>query len=88
MNGHAPIRAAIDVGGTFTDLVYFSADPHTGVQEVVTAKADTTPPDFELGVMTVLARSGVSIDELEFVAHGTTVVINALTERTGVQDRH
>jgi len=84
MNEHPRIRAATDVGGTFTDLVYFYADPATGVQEVLTAKADTTPPDFELGVMEVLARSGVSVDELIFVAHGTTVVINALTERTGV----
>ena len=53
------IRAATDVGGTFTDLVYFSTDPETGRQEIVTAKSDTTPPDFEQGVLNVLAKSGV-----------------------------
>jgi len=79
------IRAATDVGGTFTDLVYFSTDPDTGRQAIVTAKSDTTPPDFERGVMDVLARSGVSLDEIEFLAHGTTLVINALTERRGVR---
>src|SRR5437899_7429965 len=79
------IRAATDVGGTFTDIVYFSTDPLTGVQEIVTAKSDTTPPDFEVGVMNVLRKSGVSLRDLAFVAHGTTIVINALTERKGVR---
>ena len=54
------IRAATDVGGTFTDLVSFSTDPETGAQEIVTAKSDTTPPDFERGVLDVLAKSGVA----------------------------
>jgi N-methylhydantoinase A len=79
------IRAATDVGGTFTDLVYFSTDPETGAQEIVTAKSDTTPPDFERGVMNVLHKSGVALDEIGFMAHGTTIVINALTERKGVR---
>jgi N-methylhydantoinase A len=79
------IRAATDVGGTFTDLVYFFTDPGTGAQEIVTAKSDTTPPDFELGVMDVLAKGGVSPAEIVHLAHGTTVVINALTERKGVK---
>jgi N-methylhydantoinase A len=78
------IRAATDVGGTFTDLVYFYTDPVTGAQEIVTAKSDTTPPDFEQGVLDVLAKSGVSLAEIVHLAHGTTVVINALTERRGV----
>lgn len=78
------IRAATDVGGTFTDLVYFSSDPEAGTQDVVTAKSDTTPPDYERGVMDVIAKSGVSLESIAFLAHGTTVVINALTERKGV----
>ena len=78
------IRAATDVGGTFTDLVYFRTDPETGVQDVVTAKSDTTPPDFEQGVLDVIAKSGVSAEEIAFLAHGTTVVINAFAERKGV----
>lgn len=84
MSGHT-IRAATDVGGTFTDLVYFSTDPETGRQEIATAKASTTPPDFERGVMDVIARGGVPLPEISFLAHGTTIVINALTERRGVK---
>jgi N-methylhydantoinase A len=82
---NATIRAATDVGGTFTDLVYFFTDPDSGVQEVVTAKSDTTPPNFEEGVMDVIGKSGLPLAEIASLAHGTTVVINALTERKGVQ---
>jgi N-methylhydantoinase A len=83
MSAAPAIRAATDVGGTFTDLVYFSTGAN-GVPEVVTAKADTTPPHFEVGVMDVLAKSRVEVPEIVHLAHGTTVVINALTERKGV----
>jgi N-methylhydantoinase A len=85
MTNAGTIRGATDVGGTFTDLVYFSTDPVTGAQEIVTAKSDTTPPNFEQGVMNVIAKSGVSLEDFGFLAHGTTVVINALTERKGVK---
>ncbi|MBO74761.1 MAG: 5-oxoprolinase [Flavobacteriales bacterium] len=75
-------RVATDVGGTFTDLVAFETGPD-GLK-VVTAKSDTTPPDFETGVLNVLKEGGVEPAEVDFLAHGTTVVINALTERKGV----
>ena len=38
-----------------------------------------------VGVMNVMAKGGVQFGELAFIAHGTTVVINALTERKGVK---
>lgn len=80
------IRAASDVGGTFTDLVYYDVDPTTGrCESVRTAKVDTTPPHFEKGVMKSLEKSGVRAFEMEFFAHGATVVINAITERRGVR---
>lgn len=78
------VRVATDVGGTFTDLVHLHTDPATGRQEIHTAKSDTTPPDFERGVLEVIAKSGVSPADFDFLVHGTTVVINALTERKGV----
>ncbi len=57
----------------------------TGASRVVTAKTDTTPPDFETGVLNVLAKGDVDPGQVDFLAHGTTVVINALTERKGVK---
>ena len=80
------IRAASDVGGTFTDLVFYSVDPATGqCQAVRTAKVDTTPPNFEKGVMRSLEKGGVTPAQMGFFAHGATVVINAITERRGVR---
>ena len=79
------IRVATDVGGTFTDLVCFETDTKTGESRVITAKSDTTPPNFEQGVLKVIEKGGVDPKEFDFLAHGTTVVINALTERKGAK---
>jgi N-methylhydantoinase A len=79
------IRVATDVGGTFTDLVFFEIDNETGRQRVRTAKVDTTPPNYEEGVFNVIAKGDVDIGSVAFFAHGATVVINALTERKGVK---
>jgi N-methylhydantoinase A len=77
------LRVATDVGGTFTDLVAFETDLASGRSRIVTAKTDTTPPNFEAGVLNVLAKGGIDPAAVDFLAHGTTVVINALTERKG-----
>ena len=79
------IRVATDVGGTFTDLLVFESDESTGASTVRSAKTDTTSPRYEEGVFDVMEKAGVAADAVGFLAHGTTVVINALTERTGVK---
>ncbi|MFM0210030.1 hydantoinase/oxoprolinase family protein [Paraburkholderia sediminicola] len=79
------VRVATDVGGTFTDLVYFETDPVSGKQTIRTAKSDTTPPNFEKGILNVLRKADVRLEDVSFLAHGTTVVINALTERRGAR---
>jgi N-methylhydantoinase A len=71
------MRAAVDIGGTFTDLVHLDEESGT----VGLAKSSTTPGRFEDGVMDVLAQA--ELEGISFLAHGTTVIINALTERTG-----
>ena len=75
-------RIATDVGGTFTDLVSIESGPEG--MKIITAKSDTTPPDFETGVLNVMAKGGIAPEDVDFMVHGTTVVINALTERKGV----
>jgi len=75
---------ASDVGGTFTDLVWCEVDEATGTAGPVRAvKADTTPPDFEEGVLASIDKAGLDLGAVGFLAHGSTVVINALTERKG-----
>jgi N-methylhydantoinase A len=45
------------------------------------AKSSTTPGRFEQGVMNAIGQA--DLGAVEYLAHGTTVIINALTERTG-----
>src|SRR5438094_618259 len=75
------MRVASDIGGTFTDLV--SLDERTA--RLVSAKVDTTLPEFERGVIYTLRRAGFDVQAINFFVHGTTVIINALTERKGVR---
>jgi len=74
------MRIATDIGGTFTDLVYVDDNGEFGY-----AKSHTTPPQFENGVIDVIKKSKVTVDGIDMFIHGSTVVINALTERKGVK---
>lgn len=76
---------ATDVGGTFTDLIYY--DDATGV--VSSTKTLTTPDNPALGVMRAI-EIGCGDGFLDPVrtklfVHGGTTVINAITERKGVK---
>ena len=82
MSSGTSVRVATDVGGTFTDMAFIEVGAD-GSQRTRTAKVETTPPHFEEGVLNVLERGAVDVTEVGFLAHGTTVVINALTERKG-----
>ena len=74
------MRVATDIGGTFTDLVAVGKGG-----EVYLAKSHTTPPNFEEGVIHVIEKSGVDPRGVEAFIHGTTTIINALTERKGAK---
>jgi N-methylhydantoinase A len=73
-------RVAIDIGGTFTDVAVL--DPETGALSL--AKADTTPSRLDDGVMAALEPADIDPPQVRTLIHGTTVVINAITERRGV----
>ena len=75
-------RLGIDVGGTFTDLALY--DDASG--QVITEKVLTTPADPWEGIrngVRGLATKGVDLQDVTAVIHGTTLVANALIERTG-----
>lgn len=74
------MRVATDIGGTFTDLVAIDDQGN-----LVLEKAHTTPPDFEQGVMDVMEKSGIDYKSITEFFHGTTTIINALTERKGAK---
>ncbi|MDL2273739.1 hydantoinase/oxoprolinase family protein [Oscillospiraceae bacterium OttesenSCG-928-G22] len=74
------MRIATDIGGTFTDIVTIDDSGKISI-----GKSNSTPPNFEKGVIDVVKKAGVSPDEVIQFVHGTTVVINALTEKKGVK---
>ncbi len=67
---------AIDIGGTFTDVV---ADDGTGRR--LTAKVPTVPADPAVGLLNglaVLGNRGMPLEDVNLVFHGTTIATNAV----------
>ena len=79
----AGLRLAVDIGGTFTDLVL--VDQLSG--ELYVGKLLTTPDDPARGVLDgvqkLLIEAGAEPNRVHGVIHGTTLVTNALIERKG-----
>ena len=79
---HAPRkRLAVDIGGTFTDLVV-----EAGAQRW-TRKVLTTPQAPEqaviAGTLELLGEIGIAPAEIDLFLHGTTLATNAIIERKG-----
>ena len=87
MPGPSPAtgRLGVDIGGTFTDLVW--VDDLTG--EVRVGKVLTTPKDpaqaVEQGVLGLLQEAGAAPSDVRSLIHGTTLATNALIERKGAR---
>ena len=71
-------RFAIDVGGTFTDLILW--DPSKGGTR--TSKVVTTP-DLIQGVRNAVETSQINLRQKKLFVHGTTVLINAILQGKG-----
>jgi N-methylhydantoinase A len=74
------MRIAVDIGGTFTDLV---AVDDQG--EVYRSKALTTPDDLARGIQDCLNAAKILVSKARFFVHGSTVTINAVLERKGAR---
>jgi N-methylhydantoinase A len=75
-------RVAIDIGGTFTDLV---VEDSSGAGRVASAKVLSTPGRLVDGVVGAVRASGVPASEVSLFVHGTTAGLNALLERRGAR---
>jgi N-methylhydantoinase A len=73
------IYAAIDTGGTFTDLVTFDAD-NGNVRYTKSLTTRQRPID---GIMDCISKVNLDLGEAVLFKHGTTLVINTLLERSG-----
>src|SRR5574342_411809 len=74
------MRIAVDIGGTFTDLVAVDDDGR-----VSRSKALTTPDDLARGIDDCLKGANVQVAGASFFVHGSTVTINAVLERKGAR---
>jgi N-methylhydantoinase A len=74
-----PYIIAVDIGGTFTDLV--ACDVKTG--SVAYTKSPTTYGELGEAIFDCIRKTGLNAGEAAFVKHGTTLVINALLQRSG-----
>ena len=73
-------RIAIDVGGTFTDVVRL--DPAGTLRF---EKVPTTPSEPTRGVLAAFERAEAPLDDTSMFTHGTTLGLNALLTRTGAR---
>jgi len=79
------LRLAVDIGGTFTDVVLLD----TAARRSFVSKVLTTSSEPALGVMNgirqVCARAGAALAETVELVHATTLVTNAVIERRGAR---
>ncbi len=83
-NTSAGLRVAVDIGGTFTDIVVMGRD---GVLHE--SKVSTTPDDPSRAVVSGLAvllnELGIAPGTVAEVLHGTTVGSNTILQRSGAR---
>ncbi len=74
------MRIAVDIGGTFTDLVAVDDEG-----KVSRSKSLTTPDDLARGIQDCLRGARSMLRRASFFVHGSTVTINAVLERKGAR---
>ena len=79
------MRIGVDVGGTFTDFALIDdSGSRLAIHKQLTTPHD--PSDAVLsGIKEILELNKISIADISVIAHGTTLVTNAVIERRGVR---
>jgi N-methylhydantoinase A len=73
-------RAGVEIGGTFTDLIWLKPDGTLGF-----AKVPSTPDAPERAALAALERAGIEPAALPELVHGSTVATNAVLTRCGAR---
>ncbi|MCK8785692.1 hydantoinase/oxoprolinase family protein [Roseomonas sp. NAR14] len=76
-------RLAVDIGGTFTDLV-LETPARSWSRKVLTTPEAPERAVLE-GMRAIAAQAGVAPETIGLVVHGTTLATNALIERKGAR---
>ena len=77
------MRLAIDIGGTFTDIV-LEDNSNLFTKKVLTS---TSQPEVAVieGVVELLKEKKINASDIKMIIHGTTLATNAIIERKGAK---
>ncbi len=75
------LTVALDIGGTFTDLVAYDSDS----RQLTQGKSATTPARLIDGILQCFAKADLAISDVGDFVHGSTIAINTVLERSGAQ---
>src|SRR6201996_2802875 len=79
----AEARLAVDIGGTFTDIV-LDIGQHRKTRKVLTTPARPEQAVLD-GMRLILADAGAHVSDIDVFIHGTTLATNAIIERRGAR---
>src|SRR6185369_6281623 len=77
-------RVAVDIGGTFTDIVFLDADGRLHIKKVSSSVEDYARAIVD-GLREVFDETGLGGRDVVEVLHGTTIASNALLELRGAR---
>jgi 5-oxoprolinase (ATP-hydrolysing) len=77
-------RLGVDVGGTFTDLIYLDDEGAVRVHKVPSTPADPSAATMA-GALELCSAAGVEPRDVGQFFHGTTVATNIIIEHTGAE---
>ena len=76
-------RIAVDIGGTFTDIVLEDEE------SILSEKVLTTTTNPEIGAITgiqnIIKKKGISFNQINTIIHGTTLAANSIIQRKGAK---
>ena len=74
-------RLGIDVGGTYTDLVFFDEE----TKDMRMAKTPSTPGNLVEGVINGIMALDLDLATVQLVVHGTTMGVNTIIQGNGAK---
>lgn len=79
-------RIAVDIGGTFTDIVHIDDGASgRGPARVTTDKVRSTPADIGRAVFEAIGKIGADMADIDLFVHGTTVGLNTVVQKKGAK---
>lgn len=77
-------RVGVDIGGTFTDIVFISPEGHLHTRKV-SSTVDDYAQAIADGLQQVFSETDIDAEHIDEVLHGTTVASNAILEMAGAK---